>query len=35
MTKRKASVTDEDMATASILEYFASVPDPRIGRAGI
>lgn len=33
MTKRKASVPDEDRATASILEYFASVPDPRVERS--
>lgn len=33
MTKRKASVADEDMSTASILEYFAGVPDPRVERS--
>lgn len=33
MTKRKSKVADEDMATASILEYFASVPDPRVERS--
>jgi hypothetical protein len=33
MTKKKAVVQDEDMATASILEYFASVPDPRLERS--
>jgi len=33
MTKKKAIVIDEDMTTASILEYFASVPDPRVERS--
>lgn len=33
MTKRKPRVTDEEMTTASILEYFADVPDPRIERS--
>jgi len=33
MTKRKSQVVDEDMTTASILEYFASVPDPRVARS--
>lgn len=33
MTKRKPKVADEGMATASILEYFASVPDPRVERS--
>jgi predicted transposase YbfD/YdcC len=33
MTKRKTGVTDEDMTTASILDYFASVPDPRVERS--
>jgi predicted transposase YbfD/YdcC len=33
MTKRKPSAADEDMATASIVEYFASVPDPRVERS--
>lgn len=33
MSKRKPSPVDEEMATASILEYFASVPDPRIARS--
>lgn len=33
MTKKKPRVVDEDMATASILEYFATVPDPRIERS--
>jgi predicted transposase YbfD/YdcC len=33
MTKRKPPVVDEDMAPASILEYFAKVPDPRIDRS--
>lgn len=33
MSKRKSSPADEEMATASILEYFASVPDPRIARS--
>lgn len=33
MTKRKPVVTDDEMATASILEYFASVADPRVERS--
>lgn len=33
MTKKKAPAVDEDMTTASILEYFASVADPRIERS--
>jgi predicted transposase YbfD/YdcC len=33
MIKRKSSVVDEDMSTASIVEYFASVPDRRIARS--
>jgi predicted transposase YbfD/YdcC len=33
MTKRRTKVPDEEMATASILEYFASVPDPRVERS--
>jgi predicted transposase YbfD/YdcC len=33
MTKRKAPIVDEDMETASLLEYFANVPDPRIERS--
>jgi predicted transposase YbfD/YdcC len=33
MTKRKAAVVDEEMETASLLEYFARVPDPRIERS--
>src|SRR5215207_9007940 len=33
MTKRKPPVIDEDMTTASLLEYFAKVPDPRVERS--
>jgi predicted transposase YbfD/YdcC len=33
MTKRKPPVVDENMQTASLLEYFAGVPDPRIKRS--
>lgn len=33
MTKKKPVVVDEEMTTASLLEYFASVPDPRIERS--
>ena len=33
MTKRKAPVVDEEMKTASLLEYFARVADPRIERS--
>lgn len=33
MTKRKPPVVDEDMKTASLLEYFARVPDSRIERS--
>ena len=33
MSSKKSSATDEDMTTASILEYFASVADPRIERS--
>ena len=33
MTKRKPPAVDEDMATASIMEYFAAVEDPRIERS--
>lgn len=33
MSKRKSIPADEEMATASILEYFAGVPDPRIARS--
>lgn len=33
MTKRKPPVVDEDMETASLLEYFARVPDPRVERS--
>lgn len=31
--KRKQPAVDEDMETASLLEYFATVPDPRIERS--
>jgi len=33
MTKRRPPKDDEDMATASIMEYFATVEDPRIERS--
>jgi hypothetical protein len=33
MTKRKPTPVDEDMTTASLLEYFAEVPDPRVERS--
>jgi len=33
MTKRKPVPVDEDMTTASLLEYFAKVEDPRIERS--
>lgn len=33
MTKRKPAVISEDMATASLMEYFATVEDPRIERS--
>lgn len=33
MSKRKAPVVDEDMSTASIMSYFASIEDPRIERS--
>lgn len=33
MTKRKPPVVDEDMETASLVEYFAKVPDPRVERS--
>lgn len=33
MSKKKSGAEDEEMATASIIEYFASVPDPRIQRS--
>ncbi len=33
MTKRKPAPVDEDMTTASLLEYFAKVRDPRIERS--
>ena len=33
MSRKKSSATDEDMTTASLLEYFASVADPRIERS--
>ncbi len=33
MTKRKLPVVDENMKTASLLEYFARVPDPRVTRS--
>jgi predicted transposase YbfD/YdcC len=33
MTKRKPAAVDEDMTTASLLEYFAKVPDPRVDRS--
>ena len=33
VAKPKKVPTDDDMSTASILEYFAKVPDPRIDRA--
>lgn len=33
VTKRKPEVIDEDMTTASIVEYFSKVRDPRIERA--
>jgi predicted transposase YbfD/YdcC len=33
MATRKGVRTDDDMSAASILEYFAKVPDPRIDRA--
>jgi DDE_Tnp_1-associated len=33
LPKRKAPVVDEEMKTASSLEYFARVADPRIERS--
>ena len=33
MTKRKPPIVDEDMETASLLEYFARIPDPRVERS--
>jgi predicted transposase YbfD/YdcC len=33
MAKKKPSSVDEEMTTASILQYFATVPDPRIERS--
>jgi len=33
MTKRKPPLVDDDMKTASLLEYFAQVPDPRLKRS--
>ena len=33
MPKRKSAVVDEEMSAASLLEYFASVPDPRVERS--
>lgn len=33
MTKKKVTPIDEDMTTASLLEYFAQVPDPRVERS--
>src|SRR2546428_12355611 len=33
MSSKKASGTDDDRPTASLLEYFASVADPRIDRS--
>lgn len=33
MTKSKPPVVDEDMKTASLLTYFARVPDPRVKRS--
>lgn len=33
MTKKKPTPIDEDMTTASLLEYFAKVPDPRLERS--
>jgi len=33
MTKKKPAAVDEDMTTACLLEYFATVPDPRIERS--
>lgn len=33
MSRRKAGPSDEEMTTASILEYFASVTDPRVERS--
>ena len=33
MGKKKSSSVDVEMTTASILEYFATVPDPRIERS--
>ena len=33
MTRRKEAIPDEDMTPAALLEYFASVPDPRIERS--
>jgi hypothetical protein len=33
MTKRKPPVVDEDMTAASLVQYFAKVPAPRIARS--
>ncbi len=33
MPKRNSTVVDEEMSQASLLEYFASVPDPRVARS--
>lgn len=33
MPKRQSTVVDEEMSAASLLEYFASVPDPRVVRS--
>jgi hypothetical protein len=33
MPKQQSKVVDEEMSEASLLEYFASVPDPRVARS--
>jgi hypothetical protein len=33
MPERQSKVVDEDMSMASLLEYFACVPDPRVARS--
>ena len=33
MSPRKTTLDNDDMATASIIKYFAAVPDPRIARS--
>jgi predicted transposase YbfD/YdcC len=33
MTRKQQRLEDEEMSTASIMEYFAAVPDPRIERS--